>query len=89
MGPAGSPLTAEVSRRRPASRSGWASGSLGLGGRERWPESVALVSPENLGRKPVRLAQEEGGIEDESGAGGQGPGRGRDLGSEVDIRERK
>lgn len=50
---------------------------------------MALVSPENLGRKPVRLAQEAGGIEDGSGAGGQGPGRGRDLGSEVDIGERE
>ncbi|KAL2470105.1 Uncharacterized protein Adt_38241 [Abeliophyllum distichum] len=27
-----------------------------------WPESLALVSPENLGRNPVRLAQEDGGI---------------------------
>lgn len=80
MAPVGSPLTAEVPRGRPASRSGWASGSLGLGGRAMWAESEGLVSPEKLGRKPVRLAQEEGGIEDGSGAG-----RGRDLGSEVDI----
>lgn len=50
-----------------------------------WPESVALVSPENLGRKPVFLAQEEGGNGEDSGTGGHGPGRGRVLGSEFDI----
>lgn len=47
------------------------------------PESVALVSPENLGLKPVFLAQEEGGIG--FGSGGDGARRLRLLGSELDM----
>lgn len=51
-----------------------------------------MVSPENLGWKPVFLAQEDGGAAAGSGAGGQGPGRGRGRGCfaglEVDIGEK-
>lgn len=51
----------------------------GTGGREIGPESEALVSPENLGRKPVRLAQEEGGM------AGESSGLGRVFGSDMMI----
>lgn len=67
-------------RRRgwPASRSGWDS-DCAAAGNESWPESEAVVSPENLGRNPVRLAQVEGGNAGDSGAGGGGPGFGSEL----------
>lgn len=73
-------------RRRgwPASRSGW-DFDCAAAGNESWPEAEAVVSPENLGRKPVRLAQVEGGNAGDSGAGGGGPGLGPGFGSELDI----
>lgn len=64
-------------------------GGLGGGKVVIWPESLAFVSPENLGRKPVRFAQDEGGIAAESSAGGHGPGRGFLLASELDIPEKQ
>jgi len=84
------PLAGVAARARPASRSTLVSGSLGLGWGWRliWPESLALASPENLGLKPVFLAQEEGGIAFASGngaAGGHGPGCCGALGSESAI----
>jgi len=81
------PLPGVGARARPASRSTLVSGSLGLGWRLIWPESLALASPENLGLKPVFLAQVEGGIALASGngAGGHGPGRCGALGSESAI----
>ena len=72
----GLPLVAGV-RTRPASRS-----TLG-GGVDIGPESVTLVSPENLGLKPVFLAQEEGGMG--LGSCRDGAWRLRLLGSELDM----
>ena len=85
----GSPAETGGGRRGgwPASRSGRVSDGVALAeaGNESWPEWEAVVSPENLGRKPVRLAQVEGGIGEDSGAGGHGPGLGPGFGSELDI----
>lgn len=71
----------------PASRSGRVSGceALAEAGDGSWPEWEAVVSPENLGRKPVRLAQVEGGTGEDSGAGSNGPGLGPGFGSELDM----
>jgi len=77
LSPCATPLTVPGVRTRPASRS-----TLG-GGMVIRPESVALVSPENFGLKPVFLAQEEGGIG--LGSGGDGAMRLRLLGSELDM----
>jgi len=77
LSPCATPLAASGVRTRPASRS-----TLGVG-MVIGPESVALVSPENFGLKPVFLAQEEGGIG--LGSGGDGAIRLRLLGSELDM----
>lgn len=44
-----------------------------------------MVSPENFGRNPVRLAQEDGGSGADSGAGVHWAGLGGFLGSELAI----